>query len=149
MDSEKFQKVMEYADKHLMLGEEASLDEMVGRLARMPALWQQFSRTGFDIANELSDLLIQKDSLRGELMIDLKTNPGKSSLPMYQVSLKTKEDYENQLHAYKQWNELMKAIAVVEAQANHMKTILEGVRQFGYTLKDLIAIKKLQAGIMA
>jgi len=146
MDSEKFNKVLERYTEQLAFGKEMSLDELASRLERLPEMLQNTTGTAFRLMGEMPELNTQKEEMRGELMMDIKLNPNKLTHPRYQVSCRTKEDFDNQFHSYPQWNSLMRKIDVVDAQLKTIQNMREDVTKYGYALKDLIVLKRMQMG---
>jgi len=146
MDSEKFNKVLDCYTDQMSFGKEMSLDELANRLERIPEMRQNTTNIAFRLMGEMAELNTQKEEMRGELMTDIKLNPHKLSHPRYQVSCRTKEDFDNQFHSYPQWNSHMRKIDVVEAQLKTVQNMRDDINAYGYALKDLIIVKRMQMG---
>jgi len=146
MDSEKFNKVLERYNEQLSFGKEMSLDELANRLERMPEMLQNTTNVAFRLMGEMAELNTQREEMRGELMMDIKLNPNKQTHPRYQVSCRTKDDFDNQFHSYPQWNSLARKIDVVATQMKTVQNMREDVTKYGYALKDLIIVKRMQMG---
>jgi hypothetical protein len=146
MESEKFNKVIEHADNSLQIGNEVSTKELARKMESVPVLLQIYTEQGFKLGIELAELCNKRNKMKGELMVNLKMNPDKSSNPKYQILLKTKDDFECQFQSFDEYNELSKQISIVEAQAKHVEQTLSNIKQFGYTLKNILDVKKLEAG---